>query len=71
MMKKIEVENLVGLSLHFNVTHQRTTTGPGIQTVLRNVASLLSARRPTAGQYLFFEPLIAGDLQSCQTVPDI
>ena len=72
--------------LHFNIAHQRTSTSPGTQTVLCNskspgihsCASLLSARRSycrsfsaLAGQYMFFEPVISGDLQSCQTVLDL
>ena len=72
--------------LQFNITHQMTTTALGTKTVLRNrktpeihsCTSLLSARRSycrsfsaLAGQYMFFEPVIARDWQSCRTVLDL
>ena len=72
--------------LHFNIALQMTRIALGTKTVLHNrktlgihsCASLLSARRSycqsfsaLAGQYMFFEPVISGDWQSCRTVLDL
>ena len=61
-------------TLYVKINHQRTSTGPGIQTVLRNEAtpgvwsctSILSARRSVGTVYCLQE-VIAG---SCQILPD-
>ena len=67
--RQIYLNFLNAFNTEFGGAHQRTSTGPGIQTVLRNRQHRgFSHVQDLAEQYLFFETVIAGNWQSCQTV---